>query len=76
MPPSEETSEVRCYAGAAYPERPLAFCWHGAWLDVVQVLAGGRTPAGVSFLVLAADGRRYRLVWDQVADRWTVTERE
>ena len=65
-------SKVRCYAGTSYPERPLAFEWGGGWLEVVEVLRQARTLAGLVFDVLAEDGKRYRLVWDEVKDEWTV----
>jgi len=64
-------SKVRCYAGTSYPERPLAFEWGGGWLDVVEVLRQERTPMGLIFRVLAEDGRRYRLAWDEAGDEWT-----
>jgi hypothetical protein len=74
-------SQVRSYAGASYPERPVAFspppmAGEGpgveAWLDVIEVLWQARTPKGLVFDVLAADGRRYRLEWEEAEDRWDV----
>jgi hypothetical protein len=75
-------TRVRCYAGTSYPERPIAFEWPpsastpsptsegGPWLAVVEVLWRVRTPEGLVFDVLAEDGRRYRLEWDQLRDLW------
>lgn len=63
---------VRCYAGVSYPERPLAFEWEGSWLEVSKVLWQERTPVGLLFRVLAEDGRRYCLQWEEVRDEWTV----
>ncbi len=65
-------ANVRCYAGASYPERPAAFEWEGGWLDVIEVRRQVRTPAGLRFEVLAQDGRRYRLDWDAKADDWAI----
>ncbi|PKO21525.1 MAG: hypothetical protein CVU38_14310 [Chloroflexi bacterium HGW-Chloroflexi-1] len=65
-------TQVRCYAGASYPERPTAFEWEDRWLEVREVLWQERTPAGLVFRVLAEDGRRYRLEWEEVKDEWTV----
>jgi hypothetical protein len=65
-------NRVRCYAGASYPERPVAFEWEGDWLDVCEVLWQARTPEGLVFDVCAEDGKQYRLVWKEVKDEWTV----
>jgi hypothetical protein len=67
-------TRVRCYAGASYPERPVAFEVEGRWLDVIEVVWQARTPEGSVFRVQAADGHRHRLVWDQVTDRWTISQ--
>ena len=67
-------ANVRCYAGASYPERPVAFEWAGQWLDVAEVLRQARTPEGLVFDVLVEDGRRYRLEWDANEDHWSIIE--
>jgi hypothetical protein len=64
--------KVRCYAGAAYPERPVAFEWEGRWQQVVEVRRQVRTPEGLLFDVLAEDGRGVRLAWDAETDEWAV----
>lgn len=66
-------TRVRCYAGARYPERPVAFEWEGRWLEVIEVLRQSRNPTGLVFDVRAADGGRYRLEWQEAADDWTVS---
>jgi hypothetical protein len=65
-------ANVRCYAGASYPERPVAFEWDGRWLEVAEVLRQVHTPEGLSFDVLAEDGRKYRLIWDANAEAWSM----
>jgi len=65
-------ARVRCFAGVSYPERPVAFEWKGAWLDVTRVIAQAHTPEGMVFDVLAQDGRRYRLMWLEASDNWSV----
>ena len=67
---------VRCYAGTAYPERPLAFEWRCTWLDVIEVLWQARTPEGLTYGVLTEDDRRFRLVWRQDGDEWVISEME
>jgi len=65
-------ANVRCYAGASYPERPVAFEWEGRWLEVVEVRRQARTPEGLRFDVLAEDGQRYRLDWHATAGEWAI----
>jgi hypothetical protein len=66
---------VRCYAGASYPERPVAFEWEGRWLDVAEVLRSARTLEGMTFDVVTGDGQKYRLAWREAGDFWLVTVR-
>jgi hypothetical protein len=68
-------ANVRCYAGASYPERPVAFEWEERWLEVAEVLHQARVPGGLVFDVLVEDGRSYRLEWDANEDDWTIIER-
>jgi hypothetical protein len=65
-------AQVRCYAGSGFPERPTAFEWQGRWLQVLTVPEQWRTPGGRHFQVLAEDGLRYALGWDEATDEWTV----
>lgn len=67
-----KTAKVRCYAGASYPERPIALEWEGCWLEVVELTAQARTPEGLQFDVLAEDARRYRLAWHAETDEWAI----
>jgi hypothetical protein len=64
-------TRVHCYAGASYPERPLAFEQEGVWLEIVEVLRQARTPEGLVFDVATLD-RRYRLEWNEAQDHWAV----
>ena len=65
-------TRVRCYAGASYPERPVAFEWEGAWLEVTELLWQARTPQGLVFRVLARNDQRYELAWMEIDDSWSV----
>lgn len=69
--PSMET-EVRCYAGGRYPERPRAFLYQEAWLEVAEVERRERTPREMRFRVRVADGRRFWLSYDTLRDAWSV----
>lgn len=61
---------VECYSGHIYAQEPRAFVWQGARLVVEAVERVGRTPSGPFFHVRAADGRRFRLSYDEAADAW------
>lgn len=63
---------VECYAGYRYPERPRAFLWEGERLAVQEVERQWRTPAGPTFYVRVADGRRFTLAYDEATDTWRV----
>jgi hypothetical protein len=67
-------TRVRCYAGASYPERPVAFEWEDRWVDVAEVLWSARTPEGLVFDVQTNDRRQYRLKWNQVTEKWIVLQ--
>lgn len=63
-------TNVRCYAGTRYPERPMAFQWEGRWLNVARVEREVRTSEGLRFDVVAEPSQRYRLSWIEQRDVW------
>ncbi len=63
-------TRVRCYAGASYPERPLAFEWEGRWIKVAEITRQTRTPKGLQFAVVTEEGQQYRLSWTEQTDEW------
>jgi hypothetical protein len=63
---------VECYAGHRYPERPRAFLWGEERVAVEEVERQWRTPEGPVFRVRTADGRRFTLAYDEVAETWSV----
>lgn len=66
------TTEVTCYAGARYPERPRAFLYQKEWLEVVEVERRERTPRELRFCVRSVDGRRFWLSYDEARDVWSI----
>jgi len=68
-------AHVRCYAGASYPERPVAFEWEGRWLEVAEVLWSARMLEGMLFDIVTGDGQKYRLKWREAEDFWLVAIR-
>jgi len=65
----EHEVSVRCYSGRRYAERPEAFWWQGAEVQVEEVLAEWREPAGPAFRVRTSLGT-FVLVYEEEGDRW------
>ena len=63
---------VECYAGYRYPERPRAFPWEGEQVTVEAIEQQWHAPAGPTFRVCVADGRRFILAYNETADAWDV----
>lgn len=67
-------TDVRCHAGANYPERPVAFRSEGRWLEVARVQRQARTPEAIHFWVQAENGVCYKLSWQSADDQWIIGE--
>lgn len=67
-------TEVRCYAGTRYPERPVAFLWEGRWLEVTQVDRQAHTQTAMVFWVQAENDVCYELTWQVTTDAWIVRQ--
>lgn len=66
-------SEVECYAGSTYPERPLAFTWEGQRYEVQEVIDRRREPEGVGFLVRSATSDTlFDLFYSTESDSWQI----
>jgi hypothetical protein len=66
------TSLVECYSGSEYAEYPRAFTWQNRRLEVLEIMARRRNPAGKSFRVRAADGQAFDLFYDELNQAWQV----
>jgi len=71
-------SLVECHAGRHYPDRPLAFQWHGKRLEVEEVErqwrsqeAARTSPILYHYLVHTAEGR-FHLTYDSISDTWEI----
>lgn len=70
----DETPRVECYAGYAYPQRPLAIWWQARRLEIVEVRSEARLPQGKRFVVETAGERMFEILYNSLADTWTVRE--
>ncbi len=73
-PLPQRQAQVWCRSESRYAERPVAFVWEGQRMEVRQILAQWREPAGPGFRVLAEDHRVYTLQYDEASQAWSVTE--
>jgi hypothetical protein len=63
---------VECHSGYTYGERPVAFLWEGARIEVAEVLAHWRSPEGRQFRVRTTDSRLFKLVYREHASEWSI----
>jgi hypothetical protein len=67
-------SDVECYSGFTYPQEPRSFVCQGRHHEVADIERRRREPIGPVFRVRSTDGRRWRLVYDERRESWSVTE--
>jgi hypothetical protein len=65
-------TQVECYSGQEYAERPIAIYWEGERFPVKAVIAAWRTPHGKVFQVQAENGRHFELAYEQDLDTWVI----
>ena len=70
----ELESEVECYSGSAYAERPIAFRWEGQRLYINDIQDRWRAPGLLCFKVAIEDGRRFELIYNELNDVWEINE--
>lgn len=73
--PAEREVRVECYSGHTYAQEPRAFFLEGERIEVEQVIARWRTPAGPAFRVRSGLGEHI-LRYDEARDAWMWTEEE
>ena len=61
--PEPEPVRVEAYAGASYPEHPLAVWWDEQRLAVLRTLRQWRTPDALYFLVEVESLGRVELIY-------------
>jgi hypothetical protein len=69
------TEIVECRSDSQYAERPLALTWQGERLEITEILARWRSPAGVGFQVQVKSGALFELFYDEADDRWHIEQK-
>ena len=68
------TELVECLSDIEYAERPVALYWQGERLEILQVIAGWRTPEAKWFRVIGEDGQIFELGYTYASDAWSVIQ--
>ncbi len=63
---------VWTYSGYEYAERPRALSWDGERLEIIEVLDRWRTPGKKGFRVRTSDKREFELVYEELAEEWSI----
>lgn len=67
-------AQVECYSGGEYAERPRVLYWQGMRLEIAEIMASWRTPAGKRFQVRMQDGWVFELAYSFETDAWTIVQ--
>ena len=67
-------SDVECYSGSMYAEKPTAFMRDGKRHLVATVLAEKLLENGKCFLVRTEEGLHFQLFYDVILDHWEVSD--
>ena len=65
---------VECRSDTEYAERPIALYWQGQRLEIVEILARRRNPAGKGFRVRTADDQVFELTYNEVDADWQIQQ--
>jgi hypothetical protein len=63
-------TEVECYSGMEYAERPLRFFWQEEWRGILQIITERRTDCGKEFDIVDEKDEKFNLVYDFASDSW------
>jgi hypothetical protein len=67
---------VECHSGHTYAERPRAFIWDDARLEIEALMAEWQTPLDKRFRVIANNGQTFELVYIFASDQWQIFQEE
>lgn len=67
-------TQVNCYSGHTYAERPRSFLWQDTEYKVEKIEKAWQEPGKRLFKVITEDGRPFELCYDETNDQWSATE--
>ena len=71
---SDTKTQVSCYSGDTYAQKPTSLTWHGERLTVTKILSEWKTPDKKVFRVQTEENHIFKLVYDLPSEQWQVTE--
>jgi hypothetical protein len=69
-----ESTQVSCYSGLTYAERPTSFLWEGTVFNVKRIEKEWNEPGERHFRLRTDDDRLFELCYDEGSDGWSVHE--
>jgi len=69
---NEMSEIVECLSDYEYAERPVALTWNGQRLEISEITARWRSPAGRCFRVRTTDGQIFELTYAESSDEWQI----
>lgn len=69
-----EGTQVQCYSGHTYAERPDSFIYRGKVCKVERVEREWREPGEKHFKVSSATNKSFELCYNEQEDEWSLRE--
>ena len=69
-----EPTQVTCYSGRTYADRPASFVWQDKQYEVKEVEKEWQEPGEKHFLIKTEDDRRFELCYHEGQDLWSIAE--
>ena len=71
---SFEPTQVTCYSGRIYADRPASFVWQDKQYEVKEVEREWQEPGDKHFLIKTEDDKRFELCYHEGQDLWSIAE--
>jgi hypothetical protein len=67
-------TDVECYSGSRYGERPVSFEFIGRRHSVKDVTRTWRSPEGLHFRVTTEEEERFELTYHEGTGEWSIAD--
>ena len=71
---SFQPTQVTCYSGRIYADRPASFVWLDKRYEVKEMEKEWQEPGEKHFMVRTEDDRRFELCYHEGNDQWSIAE--
>jgi hypothetical protein len=69
-----EKTEVTCYSGYTYAERPVSFLWRDKKYEIEEIEKRWLEPGKRLFRVRTVDNKSFQLCYNETEQHWLLTE--